>query len=122
MTTMEVTGINDTDSKTSKGWKKTYSVTMTGILNGVTLSLTARSQDRDALEEIVPFDKNAQRAITIGPVNHTLGSYPGAPGQEELDSEEVDEEEQDEQLRILRQQLHDAKDEENKTKAKKKTT
>ena len=110
MTTMEVTGTDDKDTKTAKGWKKTYAVTLTGVLNEVTMTLTLKSHDLDALEEIVPMDKKAQRNITIGPVNHTLGAYPGAPGQAGIVPDESDEEDQDEQLRQIRRDLADAKD------------
>lgn len=112
MTTMEVTGLNDQDTKTAKGWKKNFSVTMTGVMGTVTMTLTLKSQDRDALEEIVPMDKKAQKSITLGPVNQTLGAYPGAPGQSAIvpDETELDEEDQDEQLRQIRKDLADAKD------------
>ena len=118
MATMEVTGINDTDLKTGKGWKKTYTVTLTGVMGEVTLTLTARSQNKDALEEIAPMDKKAQRNLTIEPVNQTLSSYPGAPGQISLipdESEELDEEAQDEQLRKIREQLAEEKDRQDPT-------
>jgi hypothetical protein len=113
MVTLEVTSLDDSDVKSSKGWKKNYRISMAGMLNGVSMTLSLRSDDRDALEEIVPFDKKAQRSITIEPVNHTLSSYPGAPAQASLtaaQAEQSEEEQQDEELRALRQELAEAEE------------
>lgn len=114
-TTLEVTSLTDNDVKSAKGWKKVYSITMAGMINGVTVTVNLKSDNLELLEEIAEFDKTTQRAMTIDPVNHTLSSYPGAPNataaiQSSLSQEEQDAADQEETLEELRRQLHDAKD------------
>lgn len=108
MVTLDVTGLDDSDVKSSKGWKKNYKITLAGMLNGVNISVSLRSDDLDAMEEIVPFDTKAQRSITIEPVNHTLSSFSGAPAQISLTAEQAEDEQQDEELRQLRRELAEA--------------
>lgn len=112
MPTLEVTGLSDKDVKTTNGWKKQYLVRMTGMINGVSLDLSLKSEDLDILEEIVPFNKKEQRNISIDPVNHTLaGPYPGAPSQAKLTQEEIDsrdDQDQDAELARLERQLRAA--------------
>ncbi|MBC2746245.1 MAG: hypothetical protein HF975_04415 [ANME-2 cluster archaeon] len=108
MVQLEVTSLDDSDVKSAKGWKKVYKISLAGLVNGVSITLHLRSDDLDMLEEIVPFDKKAQRSITIEPVNHTLGSYLGAPGQTNLSQAEQEEADQDEELRHLRKELAEA--------------
>ena len=114
-TTLDVTGLTDKDIKTTTGWKKRYSLTMAGLLNGATITMTVTADELDILEDIVPFSKKDQRKITIAPVNHTLSqSYPGAPGQSNLIPDDLDDEQsekdQDEELEELRKQLQDAQE------------
>ena len=114
-TTLEVTGLSDKDVKTTTGWKKNYSITLAGMLNGATITMTVKADELDILEDIVPFNKKEQRLITIAPVNQTLTqSYPGAPGQTSFvptdPDDELSEKDQDEELEELRKQLADAQD------------
>lgn len=114
-TTLEVTGLSDKDVKTTTGWKKSYSITLAGMLNGATITMTVKADELDILEDIVPFNKKEQRLITIAPVNQTLTqSYPGAPGQTSFvpadPDDELSEKDQDEELEELRKQLADAQD------------
>jgi hypothetical protein len=114
-TTLEVTGTRDIDIKTTTGWKKRFSITLVGMLNGATITMTVKADELDILEDIVPFNKKEQRLITIAPVNQTLTqSYPGAPGQTNFAPDDLDDEltekDQDDELEELRQQLADAQE------------
>ena len=115
-TTLEVTGLSDNDVKTTTGWKKRYSITLVGMLNGATITMTVKADELDIQEDIVPFNKKEQRLVTIAPVNQTLTqSYPGAPSQtcftpDDDDDDESRENDQDDELEELRQQLHDAQE------------
>jgi len=73
----ETKGFGDSDKRGSKGWTKSYNVTMIGMIGPVEATLVLKADDPADLEELVPMERNIQRKIIIENVNHTLETFHG---------------------------------------------
>ena len=52
MTTIEVTSLDDSDVKSSKGWKKVYKITLAGMVNGVSITVNRYSSKIQLFQQL----------------------------------------------------------------------